>query len=102
MYAKESIYILQYPIPKETTSNETAGVSFGIIRGVRDYYIYHTCNTGHGSSGSSILASNNKLIGIYGGTFIDKYFNIGTFLNNPIKDLIKLNFPKINSLINYL
>ena len=95
IYVKESIYVLQFPL-----SNEIAGVSFGIIKSIKNYHIFHTCNTEPGSSGSAILLSNNKLIGIHKGAIDNLYYNIGSFLNYAIKDFIKEKLPKIDCLIN--
>ena len=91
IYVKESIYILQYYL-----SNEIAGVSFGIIASIKDYKIFHTCNTEPGSSGSPILTCNNKLIGIHKGVIDNKPFNIGSFLNYAIIDFIEEKLPKTN------
>ena len=81
-------YIIQYPEGK-------LSVSFGVIKTIADdkkYKLNHTCNTKYGSSGSPILALNNKVIGLQtGGTKKDKK---GTFLNYPIKDFIKEFFNK--------
>ena len=49
----------------------------------------HKCSTEGGSSGSPILNINNKLIGIHKEG--DGYrYNLGTFLNYPIKEYIQL------------
>ena len=90
IYNKQTIYIIQYPrwsIPSEL---EIPGVSFGIITGIEEnkYNINHSCNTEVGSSGSPILTSNNKLIGIHKGAKFKKSYNCGSFLNYPIKEFI--------------
>ena len=93
IYNKQTIYIIQYPrwsIPSEL---EIPGVSFGIITGIEEnkYNINHSCNTEVGSSGSPILTSNNKLIGIHKGAKFKKSYNCGSFLNYPIKEFIAIN-----------
>ena len=57
----------------------------------RKYQFIHKCCTKGGSSGSPILnINNNKVIGLH--CEGNKRFNIGIFLNYPIKEFIKLNF----------
>ena len=90
IYVKESIYILQYYL-----SNEIAGVSFGIIAGIKGYQIFHTCNTEPGSSGSPILTCNNKLIGIHKRALDNRLLNIGSFLNYAIIDFIKEKYQRL-------
>jgi len=53
----------------------------------------HKCSTEGGSSGSPILNINNKLIGIHKESHQNNC-NIGTLLNYPIKEFIKLNYNK--------
>ena len=78
-------YIIQYP-------EGELSVSYGIILNIyndKEYKFNHKCNTKTGSSGSPILTLNNKVIGIHtGGNKFNKIYNIGTFLNYPIKDFI--------------
>ena len=87
-YKNEPIYILQYPNAKN------ASVSYGEgIEQENKYYIKHFCNTMTGSSGGPILSSlTDKVIGIHKGCIkikgMNKY-NIGTFLKNPLNELIK-------------
>ena len=88
-YIKATIYLIQYPGNKENP-----GVSFGIIKSIdeaHEYTFNHLCSTEEGSSGSPILASNNKLIGIHKESVNNKNFNRGTFLNYPILDFIGQN-----------
>ena len=82
-YLDETIYIIQYP-------DGDLSVSFGIVQKTfegRKFDFKHLCSTTYGSSGSPILLRNNKLIGIHKKG--NKAYNIGTFLNYPIKEFIK-------------
>ena len=89
-YREETIYIIQYPEGKLSSS-------YGIIEGIFENEMYnfiHKCSTRNGSSGSPILNLNNKIIGIHkekgGGNY-----NFGTFLNYPIKAFIEAYSPEI-------
>ena len=62
----------------------------------KKYNFIHKCSTRGGSSGSPILNLNNKLIGIHKEGIHNKY-NIGTFLNYPIKEFISLNYNNNNA-----
>jgi len=87
-YKNETLYIIQYPLNKLSTS-------FGILSNIFEppqSEFYHRCCTRGGSSGSPILNLKNKLIGIHKKGKIDKEFNIGTFLNYPIKEFIDIYF----------
>ena len=101
-YKNETLYIIQYPINKLSSS-------FGVLSDIlesKKYEFYHTCCTRAGSSGSPILNLKNKLIGIHKQAKKDKEYNIGTFLNFPIKDFIQIyykndnNDNKINNIMN--
>ena len=101
-YKNETLYIMQYPINKLSSS-------FGVLSDIlesKKYEFYHTCCTREGSSGSPILNLKNKLIGIHKQAKKDKEYNIGTFLNFPIKDFIQIyykndnNDNKINNIMN--
>ena len=86
---QRTIYIIQYPGDKEIP-----GVSLGIVKGIEEdnrYNFKHSCNTKPGSSGSPVLSSNNKLIGIHKEAVIKREYNKGTFLNYPIQAFIELN-----------
>jgi len=87
-YIKETIYIIQYPDNK-------LSVSYGILDKIcedKAYNFNHKCSTSGGSSGSPILNLNNKLIGIHKeGNNNKRKYNLGAFLNYPIKEFIKLN-----------
>ena len=88
-YEKETLYVIQYPKGK-------LSVSYGILQNIfedKRYEFQHKCCTDIGSSGSPILNLNNKIIGIHK-QGCDKY-NIGTFLNEPIKEFIRENYNKM-------
>ena len=82
VYAKESIYVLQYP--------EEKLVSYGILNGIiedKKYNFSHLCCTDKGSSGSPIInLKNNKVIGIH--KEATNNYNKGLFLNYPIQEFI--------------
>ena len=93
-YEYESLYIIQYP-------NGKLSVSYGILQNIfedKKYDFQHKCSTYKGSSGSPILNTKNKIIGIHKKGY-NKY-NIGTFLNEPIKEFIQQNY-KVNQLIKF-
>ena len=86
-YIDKTFYILQYP-------EGELSVSYGTLKNIykKEKYIFqHMCSTKGGSSGSPILTLKNKVIGIHSGGEKTNTFNIGTFLNEPISDFIKLN-----------
>ena len=91
-YIDKTTYIIQYP-------DGDLSVSYGIIDNVyedNNFTFIHKCSTRNGSSGSPILnINNNKIIGIHKECHNNQY-NLGTFLNFPIKELIRSN----NKLIN--
>ena len=58
----------------------------------KKYKFKHKCATKEGSSGSPILTLKNKVIGVHRGA--EKALNLGTFLNEPISDFIKLYYNK--------
>ena len=85
-YIDETIYVIQYPENK-------LSVSFGILDSIyadKKFNFNHRCSTRKGASGSAILNLDNKIIGIHKETYNN--FNIGTFLNFPIKKFIEQNF----------
>ena len=88
-FIDETIYTLQY-------SEGRLSVSFGILYNIyedKKYCFSHKCCTKGGSSGSPVLnINNNKVIGVHNEGF--NKFNKGIFLNEPIKEFIKLNFDK--------
>ena len=89
-YIDKTFYVIQYP-------EGELSASFGVILNIfeeKTYKFIHKCNTKLGSSGSPILALNNKIIGIHtGGKNSNKF---GIFLNYPIKDFIKQNYNKMD------
>ena len=90
-YINETLYMIQYPENK-------LSISFGILNQIyknKEYNFNHKCSTKKGSLGSPILTTNNKLIAIQKEGKDNN--NIGTFLNYPIKEFIKLNYNKVNS-----
>ena len=86
-FIEETIYAMQY-------LEGRLSVSFGTLYNISDdkkYKFIHKCCTNRGSGGSPILnINNNKVIGLH--CEGNKRFNIGIFLNYPIKEFIKLNF----------
>ena len=93
-YKNETLYIIQYPLNK-------LSVSFGILYNIPEenyYNFYHKCSTRGGSSGSPVLNLQNKLIGIHKEAKKNKKeFNIGAFLNYPIKEFIDIYFGNKNN-----
>ena len=82
----ESIYIPQYP---KYGNEQKASVSYGILRDIQNYDLFHFCSTEVGSSGSPILnISNNKVIGMHKAS-IRLNYNKGTFLKDPITEFMK-------------
>ena len=83
----KTIYTMHY-------SEGTLSVSFGVLDKIaedKNYRFLHKCCTRGGSTGSPILNINsNKVIGLH--CEGNKMYNIGKFLNYPIKEFIKLNF----------
>ena len=86
-FIDETIYTLKY-------SNDRLSVSFGILKNIfedRKYRFSHRCCTKLGSSGSPVLnINNNKVIGVHSEG--NKNYNVGIFLNEPLKEFIKLKF----------
>ena len=96
-YINESIYTLQYPKEKL--------VSYGIIKNImedKNYNFLHLCSTKNGSSGSPIInLKNKKVIGIHKETTNSNHnYNIGLFLNYPIKEYINEYNKKIIKELN--
>ena len=93
-YIDETIYIIQYPEGK-------LSVSYGILHEIyedKPYNFNHRCSTRKGSSGSPILNTNNKILGIHKEGYNN--YNLGTFLSYPIKEFIQQNFNNINGKYN--
>ena len=92
-YIDESIYVLHYP------GSKNAAISFGILKSINEkmnYNFSHVCSTQNGSSGAPILnLSNSKIIGIHKGTTnLSSNYNVGLFLNEPIKKFLEINSEK--------
>ena len=90
-YIGETLYTIQYP-------DKMLSVSFGILDDIyneKKYNFKHKCSTKKGASGSPILNINNKIIGAHKDG-CDNNYNIGIFLNYPIKEFIRFNYDKIN------
>ena len=93
-YIDKTIYIIQYP-------EGELSVSYGILDNIyedKKYNFNHKCSTRRGSSGSPILNINNKIIGIHK-EGCDDIYNIGTFLNYPIKEFIQKNYNTNNDIL---
>ena len=83
LYKKESIYIMHYP------KSQKVCVSYGILKDIQDYDIFHYCSTENGSSGSPILSlSSKRIIGIHKEGLNKFNYNKGTFLKYPIIEFI--------------
>ena len=86
-YMDKTIYIIQYP-------KGELSVSYGVLDKIYEdkrYNFNHKCSTEKGSSGSPILYSNNKVIGVHKEGHTNN-FNKGSFLDLPIKEFIKKNY----------
>ena len=80
---KQSLYVLHYP------RKEVVRVSYGMSKGIKNNFIYHTCNTDGGSSGSPILSLKSfKVLGIHCGATYYEY-NRGTFIKDAIDEFFK-------------
>ena len=95
-YLDKTFYIIQY-------ADGDLSVSYGVLFRISEdkkYEFNHKCSTKGGSSGSPILTLKNKVVGLHTGG--NKVNNLGTFLNEPIKDFIKeYNYKKHNNIIKY-
>lgn len=87
-YIYDTFYTIQYP-------EGNLSVSYGVIKNVegeRQFLFAHRCSTTAGSAGSPILnIKNNKVIGIHHSGMKNNKLGLGTFLEYPIKDFIKMN-----------
>ena len=91
-FEDKTIYIIQYP-------NGNLSVSFGVLKQIEElekFDFKHSCCTADGSSGSPVLNSQNKVIGIHKERSNNRNINYGSFLNNAIKEFIKENFKTEN------
>ncbi len=91
-YIGESIYILHYP------GSKNVAVSYGILKHIdieKSYNFTHLCSIENGSSGAPILnLSNSKIIGINKESSDKNNYNIGLFLNDPLRNFINKNIVK--------
>ena len=91
-YIDNTLYIIQYPEGK-------LSVSYGILENIcvdKKYDFTHKCSTKGGSSGSPILTTDNKIIGLHKAGHKNQY-NKGAFLNYPLKEFIKYNYNNNNN-----
>ena len=83
-YIGESIYILHYP------GSKNVATSYGILKNINkenSFNFEHLCSTDFGSSGAPILnLSNSKIIGVHKEASKKYNFNIGLFLNEPLRE----------------
>jgi V8-like Glu-specific endopeptidase len=90
IYGNESIYTLHYP------KGENISASFGLIKGINDNKIRHSCCTEDGSSGAPILTLKDfKVVGIHFGYKKNLMLNEGTYIKSIILELSKY---KINNI----
>ena len=101
IYINQTVYIIQYP-------ESDLSVSYGTILNIsidKNNEFIHNCSTKNGSSGSPILNLNNKVIGIHKEHIDKNNINKGLFLNNAIKNFIKINYYSMKDanedLLNY-
>ena len=83
-FIDKTIYIIQYP-------ESELSVSYGLLDNIyadKNYNFIHKCSTKNGSSGSPIMNMSNKIIGVHKEGYKDEY-NIGSFLNEAIKEFIQ-------------
>ena len=83
-FIDKTIYIIQYP-------ESELSVSYGLLDNIyadKNYNFIHKCSTKNGSSGSPIMNMSNKIIGVHKEGYKDEY-NIGSFLNEAIKEFIR-------------
>ena len=90
-YVDKTLYIIQYP-------KGNLSVSYGILSGIyedKKYNFVHKCSTLGGASGSPILDEiSHKVIGVHIKGGGNKEYNIGSFLNDAIKEFKQLNIIK--------
>ena len=89
-YTDESIYTLHYP------KGDNIVASFGLIKGINNQNINHSCCTEEGSSGAPILSLKNlNVVGIHFGFKQGFKFNQGTIIKYAIIELNKIKKKKI-------
>ena len=87
VYINESVYLLHYKDGKESTFS--LGVIKNISKGEKTYTLFHSCESGNGSSGGPIVLYNHKAIGVHRGFFPKKDSNSASLLQFPIKEFLK-------------
>ena len=85
-YKKEIIYCLQYPYGEELK------IDTGELIGIKNGIIKHSISTNEGSSGSPLILTNHRIIGIHRGAS-NKNYNVGIFMRDI---LIEINRNDIN------
>ena len=99
IYAERTIYTVDY---SNFRNSKKASISFGTLKKISEinkYEIYHLCSANTRLSGSPIILSNNKVIGIQkeiSSNFYD--FNKGIFLKYPINEFINKG-KKLNEIL---
>ena len=99
IYKNKSVYIIHYP------QGLNSEYSIGLIKSITqdNYNIIHTCQTNHGSSGCPIININgNRVIGIHKGydEDINKNYNYGTFIREPIEHFYNSYNNVVNNINN--
>ena len=87
LYKNESVYLLHYKDGKE--SSFSLGVIKKVLKGGKNYTLYHSCESGNGSSGGPIVLYNHKAIGVHRGFLPKKDSNSASLLQFPIKEFLK-------------
>ena len=87
LYKNESVYLLHYKDGKESTFS--LGVIKNVLKGGKTYTLYHSCESGNGSSGGPIVLYNHKAIGVHRGFLPQKDSNSASLLQFPIKEFLK-------------
>ena len=85
-YMDKTIYIIHYP-------KSELSVSYGVLKNIyqdKKFHFKHRCSTEPGSSGSPIFNLKNKVLGYHKDGLSSNNYNLGAFLNYPLKEFIKL------------
>jgi len=91
-FINTTLYTIQY-------GEGGLSTSYGILDKIDEfvqYEYYHKCSTKNGASGSPMLNLKNKVLGMHTQGDSRNRFNIGTFLNHPIKEFININAKQNN------